>query len=97
MGGGAAYHRDPPSLERHGDCATARREVRILATTTPPVTERDVRDYIHGPDPGIAHLRTALVVTSEVIRAALGWLPERGLTQMVADAWAFNGHLADVR
>jgi UDP-glucose 4-epimerase len=38
-----------------------------------------------------------LVASSELIGAELGWHPERGLTQMVTDAWAFSRALADVR
>jgi UDP-glucose 4-epimerase len=52
---------------------------RQVTSAELPVVERDRRP---GDPP-------RLVAGAEKIRTELGWVPERDLTQMVADAWAF--------
>ena len=51
------------------------------------VTGRDIRAIEEPRRPGDP---AALVAASERIRAELGWRPEKGLDDMVADAWAWH-------
>ncbi len=58
------------------------------------VTGRDIGVRVAGRragDPAV------LVASRDLIGAELGWRPERGLTEMVADAWAFSRTLPDGR
>ena len=67
---------------------------REVLATCREVTGREIGVRIAARRPGDP---AVLVASSHRIGAQLGWQPERGLTEMVADAWAFSRALSDVR
>ena len=67
---------------------------REVLATCREVTGREIGVRIAARRPGDP---AVLVASSHRIGAHLGWQPERGLTEMVADAWAFSRALSDVR
>ncbi|MGO9293479.1 MAG: UDP-glucose 4-epimerase GalE [Streptosporangiaceae bacterium] len=66
-------------------CGTGYSNLEVL-TACREVTGRDIPARIARRRPGDP---AVLIASSERIAADLGWRPERGLRDMVADAWAF--------
>ena len=66
-------------------CGTGYSNLEVL-TACREVTGQDIPARIAGRRPGDP---AVLIASSERITADLGWHPERGLREMVADAWAF--------
>jgi UDP-glucose 4-epimerase len=67
---------------------------REVLTACREVTGREIRVQMAGRRPGDP---AALVASSDRITAELGWRPERDLSAMVADAWAFAQRSSSLR
>ncbi|HEX9065687.1 MAG TPA: UDP-glucose 4-epimerase GalE [Streptosporangiaceae bacterium] len=61
--------------------------IRQVLAACREVTGREIEVRMAGRRPGDP---AVLVASSDLIAAELGWRAERGLTDMVADAWAFS-------